>query len=685
MKTRAVTKNVARKKTSFAVPAEVTSAEIVIGNRRTGAKDGSRIFSVKSDSLTKHGLVCGVTGSGKTATCFSILKGLWQQKTPFMVLELAKSEYRDLVSSSIFEDQGRIYTPGDESTSSFRINPFEIMKGVRVAAHIEALKDIFNATLDMYAPMPYVLERSLITVYEDRGWDIVQNRNLRLPPGMEPGDPGCATAIHPTMKDLRDIILPMTESFGYSDRIGPDVIAGLTARINGLLAGAKGLIFSCRSLVESQTDMATLVSKPVVLELKDVFTDNEKSFFSSVLMLCLSEYRRSQGLKSNLQHVLLIDDAHRLLKIGGEPKENNTSKAAGNFSNLFSNIFTEMRSYGEGFIISTQSPGRLLETVVSNCNLKIIHRLTTGSDLNAVSGGGYLREVHRNELVTLPSGEAIVYAESMSQPQRIKTPSVLSEADSRKSDDVIRKLMSRASLGPSGNRHLGCDKCQDPNVYNLATLVADDEAFRMTYSRYVVASVKDLNQLVQFRSQIIYEVQRVAGRRTDSDSIIAITWCALCRATERYFENKGREHFWSHDKVHSVQMGWLNFLLPAFSPGNVNRRLEKVDLDKWRQEFVSLQNRDQGPLPTCGPCKAKCQFRTEVSELIRDPKLKVDFNSNINRKDAPASDSAAWFCKLLTERAILQPDVDFSYCPGRSPRSRPAAVNRCADGIARKD
>ena len=53
-----------------------------------------------------------------------------------------------------------------------------------------------------------------------------------------------------------------------------------------------------------------------------------------------------------------------------------------------------------------------------------------------------------------------------------------------------------------------------------------------------------------------------------------------------------------------------------------------------------------GPLPTCGPCTSKCFYRFEVSELVRDPKVKSDFNASINRKDTAASDAAAWFCRL---------------------------------------
>jgi hypothetical protein len=64
---------------------------------------------------------------------------------------------------------------------------------------------------------------------------LVNNVNRRLPPGMNPGDADCPAEIFPTMKDLYEIIDPVVESFGYSDKIGPDVQAALKARIGSLL------------------------------------------------------------------------------------------------------------------------------------------------------------------------------------------------------------------------------------------------------------------------------------------------------------------------------------------------------------------------------------------------------------------------------------------------------------------
>ena len=49
--------------------------------------------TIKAKDLTKHGLIVGVTGAGKTNTCFTILERAVEANIPFMVIESAKSEY----------------------------------------------------------------------------------------------------------------------------------------------------------------------------------------------------------------------------------------------------------------------------------------------------------------------------------------------------------------------------------------------------------------------------------------------------------------------------------------------------------------------------------------------------------------------------------------------------------------
>src|SRR5690606_10208819 len=52
----------------------------------------NRVHLVKKD-LNKHTFITGVTGAGKTTTCLNLLL---ESQLPFLVIEPAKTEYREL-------------------------------------------------------------------------------------------------------------------------------------------------------------------------------------------------------------------------------------------------------------------------------------------------------------------------------------------------------------------------------------------------------------------------------------------------------------------------------------------------------------------------------------------------------------------------------------------------------------
>ncbi len=640
---------------------------IAIGNILDRGVDTGNLYYIDVDAMQKHTIVCGVTGGGKTNTCFYLLGQLWKFGIPFMVCEPAKSEYRHMMlMSETFKGVGQAFSLGDETVSPFRLNPFEIMKGVKVQTHLDALKSVFNASFEMYSPMPQVLEKALNSIYSVRGWDLVQNKCRRLPPGVNLGDPDCPAEIYPTMKDLYEIIEPITESFGYSERIGPDVQAALKARIGSLLIGGKGQMLNTRRSIP----METLFGKPTVLELKMVSEDSEKSFLMGMIMVFLYEYRESLGPHDNLQHIMLIEEAHRLLKNVPTAQSGESANPAGKAVEFFTNMLAEIRSYGQGFIIADQIPNKLAPEALKNTNLKIMHRIVAVDDRDSMGGAMNLDDIQKRHVTALGQGRAIVYAEKMEQPYHLaimfdKTKEVPPPETPAESDQIVRDAMKGLDIVATFDRHLGCKFCLhrcDSNILDTALMVADYTLFRQVYNRYLLSTLKDLTQLVHFRAQIIHEIQRVIGGRARSGNITGITWCALTQATERYFERKGEENYWFYDQVREQHLRWLNLLRPAFQPTEVNRRLDIAVLRQWRDDFLELHKRDQGPLPTCGPCTSKCLYRFEVSEVVRDPKIKFDFNSSINRKDTPASDSAAWFCRLLTERLIGQGDVDLAYC-----------------------
>jgi hypothetical protein len=52
----------------------------------------------------------------------------------------------------------------------------------------------------------------------------------------------------------------------------------------------------------------------------------------------------------------------------------------------------------------------------------------------------------------------------------------------------------------------------------------------------------------------------------------------------------------------------------------------------------------------------------DVAQFLSEQGLFFDFNSAISRRDAAASDSSAWYVRLLCERLIGQFDLDLAYC-----------------------
>src|SRR5689334_7493547 len=166
----------------FQAPDEQT---LPLGNIQQNGKDTANTYNISLDALTKHAVVIGVTGSGKTTTVMNLLDQVVDARKPFLVIEPAKTEYRSLHRIISQKTPLRIYTLGNEMIAPFRLNPFEFETddepgSVSLLSHIDSLKAVFNAAFPLYAPMPQVLETALHEIYEDKGWDLTSGINHRL-------------------------------------------------------------------------------------------------------------------------------------------------------------------------------------------------------------------------------------------------------------------------------------------------------------------------------------------------------------------------------------------------------------------------------------------------------------------------------------------------------------------------
>ncbi|MGH1143125.1 ATP-binding protein [Bacillus pseudomycoides] len=441
--------------------------DFTIGNIVNGReKLEENLYSIPVQDLSRHGLIVGITGGGKSNTSKSLLMTLWNKhRKPFMVIESAKREYWELANIRGFENDLLIFTLGAEDKHSvpFRMNPFEKVGDVSLQTHIDYLLATFKASFELFPPMPFVLETSVYRIYEDLGWDVLKNENMKGVPK------------YPTLDDLYNKIDVIVNELGYDNRLKSDITAALKARIHSLRVGGKGAMMNTSQSVS----MEKLLSRPVVMELEDIGDDDVKAFVMGILLVQLYEYRKQKLKEENVSkkpfdHLIVIEEAHRLLanvSLGGEGA-NPRAKAV----EFFTNLLAEIRSYGQGFLIADQVPTKLSPDTLKNTNLKIVHRIVMKEDRELIGQSMNMNQEQIDYISTLQRGYAAVYAEGDARPKLVKMPLVDEiKGENRKyRNDVIRKMRKLIKEDildwekKDENLELSClvckDKCSDQPI-----------------------------------------------------------------------------------------------------------------------------------------------------------------------------------------------------------------------------
>lgn len=135
----------------------------------------------------------------------------------------------------------------------------------------------------------------------------------------------------------------------------------------------------------------------------------------------------------NLPTVLVLEEAHTFVSKGNSLDDTITTKDMCRKS--FEKIAREGRKFGLGLVLSSQRPSELSETVLSQCNSFILHRVSNDRDQELIkrlvpdTAHGIL-----NDLPTLPQRYAIALGAITSVPILIETLSLKKE-ERPQSDD----------------------------------------------------------------------------------------------------------------------------------------------------------------------------------------------------------------------------------------------------------
>ncbi|WP_344840301.1 ATP-binding protein [Actinocorallia longicatena] len=387
----------------FDVTSETSGGGLELGAILDGQDRTVGRFTVPLETLNRHAFVTGATGSGKSQTVRHILEQLTHAGVPWLAIEPAKSEYAAMAGR--IGAPVTVVNPSDPGAVPMSLNPLAPEPGYPVQAHIDMVRALFQAAFDAEEPFPQIIAQALQRVYEACGWDVVTG-------GGRPGPNEVPPSV-PTLEQLQQAALDVIADVGYGKELMSDVKGFVDVRLRSLRIGSAGRFFEGGH----DADIGGLLRENVVLAIEDVANDEDKAFLMGTLIIRVVEHLRMRARTTKttgLRHVIVIEEAHRLLR--------NRDSASAHAVELFAGLLAEIRAYGEGIVVAEQIPVKLIPDVVKNTALKIVHRLPAYDDRHVVGSAMNLDADQSREVVSLRPGVAAVFADGMDRPLRIRVP-----------------------------------------------------------------------------------------------------------------------------------------------------------------------------------------------------------------------------------------------------------------------
>jgi len=319
-----------------------------------------------------HIAIFGRTGSGKSTTAKRIITNLWLRGIPSLILDY-HNEYRDVIVPL----GGEVFTPGVE-ISPLTINPLKVRGGIDVDEHIDFLIGIFEDTYSLTQPQCYMLSKALKNLY-----------TMFDPEKTEP-----------TLRDLIDCVKNLKEH-SVSEY---EIKKALLRRIEMLTKGQLGRILNS----ESVWDLERILDRPVSIELAHLRNDEHRNFLSYIILKLLYDYRVKKKSET-LVHATVIEEAEKIIR----------KKPEGQIS-IGERVVSELRKFGEAFIIISQSPLNLPRNIIINTATKIIHTIGATSDARLLQGQLNLNKEQCSILLSLPHSCALLKLKDQPEAYPIK-------------------------------------------------------------------------------------------------------------------------------------------------------------------------------------------------------------------------------------------------------------------------
>ncbi len=372
--------------------------------------DASSHVSVATDKLTTHGVIVGMTGSGKTGLGVIVIEEALQAGLPVIAIDpkgdltnlcltfpdLAPTDFRPWIDDAQAKNAGQtpdefaasqselwtkglggwglsgtdignlraktdftIYTPGSQSGVALNIvgslqvpadlSDAEVV-GDEIEGYVTGLLGLVNIDADPLSSREHILLSNLI----NHSWQSGKAIDLMTLVGQ------VAT---PPIRKLG--VFELDQFFPENDRMA------LAMKLNGLLASPSFAAWGEGAPLDIQSMMYTPDGKPRCAIITTAhLSDTERQFVTSLVLSKLVTWMRAQSGTTDLRAMLYMDEVAGYLP----PTANPPTKKP------IMMLMKQARAFGVGVVLSTQNPVDIDYKAISNAGTWMIGRLQTDRD-----------------------------------------------------------------------------------------------------------------------------------------------------------------------------------------------------------------------------------------------------------------------------------------------------------------
>jgi len=321
-------------------------------------------FGLNTNQIPKNILILGSHGTGKTNSNFVLIRGLYQKGIPFLIPEVAKIKYRNLIRK--FPDIQVI------RSQDFLPNPLNGPDNTRPIIWLGDFIYFYSYEMGLMQRSQSYLAGALDEAY----------RIFGVYDGSEE---------YPTPEDLR---LIFSEYMNRPGTRNDDFALRNSQRISMMTILSEGRMeHSIGHKIEKLNDW------PVVIELGEQNTEL-RNFNARMLFHYMLRHRISNGIRGGLEHVIIFDEAKTVFDAN---LEKNFHMGIPPIDLLVSYA----REYGQGVILDDQEATKLTNSIKANSNCKFSFQVS-GKEIEEISRMYCLDYKEREALTQLPTGVALV-------------------------------------------------------------------------------------------------------------------------------------------------------------------------------------------------------------------------------------------------------------------------------------